>query len=367
MPQAEERSRRALVAVPARPEIDTLVDLRTHLQWAIELEHATIPPYLCALYTLDADVNGEAAEIIYSVLLEEMLHLVLAANVLNAVGGCPVLDAPHLLPGHPRELPHHSPALVVSLLPFGPDALRQILHVEQPCAPDAPAQPDRYSTIGQFYDAIRVGLVGLTEAEGEETVFCGDPARQVADREFRGGPGRIFKVTGLATALAAIDLIVEQGEGAGRVDVWDGDPDMFHRDRAAVGHFYRVQQLLAGRRFAPGDTPHDSPTGPLVHVDWSAVHPMRANPRCADFPPGTPVREAMDDFNDTYCSMLARLERTLDGNPAMLGAAVGTMFELKQRAADLVRTPVGTSETAGPSFEYVRPEDRRRPASIADA
>ncbi len=30
--------------------IATLDDLRTHLQWAIELEFATIPPYLCALY-----------------------------------------------------------------------------------------------------------------------------------------------------------------------------------------------------------------------------------------------------------------------------------------------------------------------------
>jgi hypothetical protein len=29
--------------------IDTLDDLRRHLQRAVELEHATIPSYLCAL------------------------------------------------------------------------------------------------------------------------------------------------------------------------------------------------------------------------------------------------------------------------------------------------------------------------------
>src|SRR3954465_2835881 len=82
--------------------ITTVEDLRTHLQWAIELEHATIPPYLCALYSLDAARNPAAAEVVQSVFVEEMLHLALAANLLNAVGGKPVLDAPRLLPGYPR-------------------------------------------------------------------------------------------------------------------------------------------------------------------------------------------------------------------------------------------------------------------------
>jgi hypothetical protein len=38
-------------------------DLKSHLQWAIELEHTTIPPYLCALYSLDAAQNPDAAEV----------------------------------------------------------------------------------------------------------------------------------------------------------------------------------------------------------------------------------------------------------------------------------------------------------------
>src|SRR5688572_31316287 len=54
------------------------------LQQAIELEHSTIPPYLYALYSLDENLNGEIADIIQSVAVEEMLHLTLAANVLNA-------------------------------------------------------------------------------------------------------------------------------------------------------------------------------------------------------------------------------------------------------------------------------------------
>ncbi|MFL5997188.1 MAG: ferritin-like domain-containing protein, partial [Streptomyces sp.] len=74
--------------------IETLDSLREHLQWAIELEHATLPPYLCALYSLDPSRNPDAAEAVGGVFVEEMIHLALAANLLNAVGGPPRLDAP---------------------------------------------------------------------------------------------------------------------------------------------------------------------------------------------------------------------------------------------------------------------------------
>ncbi|MFB9207570.1 ferritin-like domain-containing protein, partial [Nonomuraea spiralis] len=40
--------------------IGTLGSLREHLQWAIELEHATLPPYLTALYSLDPERNPAA-------------------------------------------------------------------------------------------------------------------------------------------------------------------------------------------------------------------------------------------------------------------------------------------------------------------
>jgi len=64
--------------------INALESLREHLQWAIELEHFTVPPYMCALYSLDAIRNPEASEVVASVLVEEMLHITLAANLLNA-------------------------------------------------------------------------------------------------------------------------------------------------------------------------------------------------------------------------------------------------------------------------------------------
>src|SRR4249919_2552572 len=87
--------------LPSRAAIETLDGLREHLQWAIELEHATIPPYFCALYSLDPERNPDAVEVVTGVFMEEMLHMTLAANLLNAAGGRPVLDAPRMMPGYP--------------------------------------------------------------------------------------------------------------------------------------------------------------------------------------------------------------------------------------------------------------------------
>src|SRR5437870_3766490 len=103
--------------------IRTIEELRQHLQWSIELEHATLPPYLCALYSIQEGHNAEAAEVVQSVFLEEMLHLTLAANILNAVGGSPQLDTPGILPTYPTYLPHSNRAFEVPLLKFSKEAV----------------------------------------------------------------------------------------------------------------------------------------------------------------------------------------------------------------------------------------------------
>ncbi|MET7335755.1 ferritin-like domain-containing protein [Nonomuraea sp. NPDC005650] len=339
--------------------IDTLDSLREHLQWAIELEHATLPPYLCALYSLDPQRNPEAVEVVGSVFVEEMLHLALAANLLNAVGGRPLLDAPQLLPPHPRPLPHGDRSLELSLVPFGPQALEMFLRLERPAPPGAPAEGDAYETIGQFYAAIADGLRRLCERLGEQTVFCGDPARQVGAEHFRHTAGRLVQVVDLASALAALEEIVEQGEGTARGGVWDGDQDVFHPEREEVGHYYRFQELKLGRRYQRGDTPQSGPTGEKISVDPAGVHPMRHNPRLSDHPAGSAIRTAQEEFNHTYCAVLHLLERAFNGSPKLLGVATGTMYALKAQAQALMRMPEQDSAMAGPTFEYVAPEQRR--------
>jgi Ferritin-like len=211
--------------------IENLESLRRHLQWALQVEHGTLPPYLCALYSIKQGSNGEATEVVRSVFMEEMLHLTLAANLLNATGGAPKIDTPAMLPRFPIHLPHSNRAFEVPLRKFSPEAVETFMKIERPAEHDAVPEDGAYETIGQFYEAIEVALTQLSETLGEQAVFGGDPGRQITDELYYGGSGRIIPVDGLESALAALGEIVEQGEGFDHAQVWDGDRDMFHPDR----------------------------------------------------------------------------------------------------------------------------------------
>src|ERR1041385_4990599 len=86
-------------------QIRTVEQLHRYLDVAMQLEHATIPPYLTALYSIHPGSNPDACHVIRTVAVEEMLHLTLAANILNAVGGTPDLTGPDFVPGYPACLP----------------------------------------------------------------------------------------------------------------------------------------------------------------------------------------------------------------------------------------------------------------------
>ena len=347
--------------VPSVGTIRSLDSLREHLQWAIELEHSTIPPYLYALYSIESGHNPEAVELISSVVVEEMLHLTLAANLLNAVGGQPRLDIPKMLPGYPRPLPHSDRSFQTCLFRFGAEAIEAFLKIEKPSPKIDLPEGDNYETIGQFYQAIEQGFRELSATLGEANVFCGDSARQVSDQHFYSGGGRIITVGNLATALAGLAEIVEQGEGAAHSQIWDGDSDVFHPGREQVAHYYRFEELKFGRRYRRGDTPRSGPTGDPISVDWDAVRPVRTNPRTADHPVDSPIRLAQEEFNDSYCALLRRLEEAFNGAPQMLGAAIGPMYTLRALAEGLMQMPTGNGlETAGPTFEYVAPERRAK-------
>ena len=181
--------------VPSVGTIGSVENLREHLQWAIELEHSTIPPYLCALYSIEPRRNLEAVEVISSVVVEEMLHLTVAANLLNPVGGRPRLDIPKMLPGYPRPLPHSDRSFEISLFRFGPEVIESFLKIEKPSPQCDHPEADNYETIGQFYQAIERGFRELSATLGEANVFCGDPARQVTDQHFYSGGGKSSLLT----------------------------------------------------------------------------------------------------------------------------------------------------------------------------
>ena len=336
--------------------VTTLDDLREHLQWAIELEHSTLPPYLCALYSIKPGTNSPAVGVIASVFIEEMLHMTLAANVLNALGGKPVLDHPAFIPRYPTYLPHSANAFQVSLEPFSPAAVETFMKIEKPEEPDAPSEDEGYETIGQFYQAIEEGLKRLCEELGEAKVFTGDPARQILPETFRySGSGRVIPVYDLASAIAAIDEIEEQGEGLKHAEVWDGDRDMFHPEREEVAHYFRFMEIARGRSFRRGDTPESGPSGDAFDVDWSAVYPMRPNPRTEGFRGGSAIVAAMGEFNLAYSDLLRDLHRAFNGERDRMGRTIPAMMQLKTMAQQLMQMPAGDGTNAGPSFEYMPP------------
>src|SRR5215216_2135575 len=100
--------------------IQTIEDLRDHLQVAIELEHSTIPAYLCALYSIHEDANPEARRVLGGIVTEEMFHMGLAANVLLSIGGQPCMNHPDFLPIYPAPLPHSEGHFEVHLERFSP-------------------------------------------------------------------------------------------------------------------------------------------------------------------------------------------------------------------------------------------------------
>lgn len=336
--------------------ITNLESLRTHLQWAIELEHATLAPYLTALYSIKEGTNAEATEVIKSVFLEEMLHMALAANILNAVGGTPRFDYKGFIPTFPTPLPHGDASFQVGLGKFSVAAIRSFLNIERPAETDAEPAEEKYHSIGQFYAAIIEGLKTCCATLGEDVVFSGDPAWQLTkETTFYGGAGHLIGVTDLASALAAMEEIVEQGEGLDHGSIFDGDKNMFHPERQEVGHYFRFQEILKGRSYQMGDTPASGPTGEEFTVDWDAVHNMRPNPDIDDYPADSPAREKMEALAQGYSDMLRMMERSFGGEPRLFGETVGTMFELRHLIVELMQMPSGDGETTVGPYIAFRP------------
>src|SRR5216683_1641034 len=83
--------------------IASLPDLQDALQTAMQLEFSTIPPYLCAQWSINADPSG-VADMIGNIVLQEMYHFALAGNMLTAIGGVPSIANAAFIPRYPTNV-----------------------------------------------------------------------------------------------------------------------------------------------------------------------------------------------------------------------------------------------------------------------
>jgi hypothetical protein len=335
--------------------IKTIDSLHEHLYRAMQLEHATIPPYLTALYSLHPQTNSAARRVLRVVLVEEMLHLTIAANLMNAVGGEVDLTRPGFVPGFPTYLPDGEKDFQVGLACFSPSTRDTFMKIERPAAAPheeqrlvparcrgtslaaSPAAPElEFYSIGEFYTEIERGFDFLYSAHGQD-LFSGDPALQIGPEYYYSGGGELRRVVDMESARQSIDLIIGQGEGT-RAGIFDAQNEL--------AHFYRFEQLKLGRYYQPGDAPHQ-PSGPKIEVDWSAVYPIHTNPRIEQLTGSAELHETAVAFNRDYADFLGLLTRAFNGKPELLIDAVPKMFELRNWASVLIRNPVpGSAATS---------------------
>jgi rubrerythrin len=328
--------------------IETPQDLREHIELAIKVELATIPPYLFAMYSIE-DQGSQAALLIRSIVVEEMLHTALASNLLLAVGGNPQFETTALMPTYPGLLPHHVPPLELGLAPASPNLIREVfMRIEQPEAHGAPSEPDAFETLGQFYHALENGIIDL----GERFDLFKDPQanRQLSDPTFytpvaldAEDSGGLMLVDSAESAEAAIEVIVHQGEGLS-TERW---ADPAHQE---LTHYSKLLEISKGV----------SPLG--------SVRAVRRGPRTADFPEA--LRPVSVIFNASYRYLFFVLA-DLFGPLTDKGAAVGRMYRLmanlmSELALYLVRQPIGRGELAGPTFEIFEFDTGDRDVELAN-
>ncbi|TIP18434.1 ferritin-like protein [Mesorhizobium sp.] len=338
----------------------TRQELLEKLQVAAELELATIPPYLTALYSLKQEANRAAAETIRSVVVEEMLHLTVVGNVMSSIGGGVSLGQ-NAVPVYPVTLnfngvPFEDRRFAVDLAAFSPASLETFLSIEEPSTlrliPFRTELDIPEPTVGDFYMSIIADLESLNAID-PAALFIGDPTRQIGPDYYWSSGGELLPVHDLESAKAALLQVIGQGEGA-----WvpgDGGEAGFG-EPFEVGHYYRFKELSHGRRYLPSDDPAGLPTGDLIGVDFTQVWPIMTNGRQADYIVGSAAAQLNAAFNESYTRLLIQVEEALTGTPKSLYPAIlEGMHNLSITAAELVSTPVEgdkAGRTACPSFEW---------------
>lgn len=336
-----------LEAVAAAQDGPGLFD---YLQSAIELEHSTIPPYLTALYSIaPGKINEVAAQIIRSIVVQEMLHMTIACNVLNAINGAPVINRAGFVPSYPGPLPMMvDDDLQVGLEKLTIDLVKKtFMRIEEPEIPRhfpgaALAAQQQFPTIGSFYDAIIKKIRELGNG-----IFKGKPEKQVVDNTWFP-PDQLFAIKDADTAVRALTIIKQQGEGT-TADPLEGDGE--------PAHYYAFEEIVRGRKLVKdAKVPEGySFTGAPVPFDQSGVIDIVANSKAEMYAPGSLARQGVDQANVSYSNLLNALHETFNGSPGRLDAALGLMSEFRLVVLQkVVSVRVDNSDKfAAPAFQYV--------------
>lgn len=353
------------IVVHTREELIVLLDE------AAEIEHGLMCCYLYAMFSLKrGEAEGLTAKqasavdrwrgLVRSVAVDEMVHLALVSNLLSALGAPPHFERQNF----PVGAGYHPGGVVVKLAPFDMATLEHFIFLERPEGmelPDGvgfehanyrramrkdllmPAAQD-YLTVGHLYRSLRTALAHLADKLGPERLFCGDPALQI-DTEMLNMDG-MGTVTDVASAQAAIDRIVEQGEGS--------------PGKTENSHYWRFCEVKREYQALLAEDPNFAPAFPAAR---NPLQKTPADPTDRVWISAEPAAHLIDLGNATYNLMLRSLARAFsvaDPRPArqaILDGAIDLMFVISGIAEALARLPASDDHpgiNAGLSFATTR-------------
>ncbi|MBT2545806.1 ferritin-like protein [Streptomyces sp. ISL-44] len=341
-----------LMQMPATEHDETW--LKEALQQAVMLELATLPPYLCGLWSIqEVDQGSDVFETIHEIVFDEMSHMGLVCNMVTTIGEVPRIADGELVPKYPGPLPGGvQPDLSVSLTGLSKQALDMYSRIERP---DAPVVEERetYTSIGAFYTAI------LEAFRSQPELIKGTRQLTKIMSGAHGQGNNVIPLRSLNDVEAALQVIKEQGEGTA---VSPENP--FPGEAGELAHFYSFREIFHGRKLirVSENPPQFDFQGDVIPMP--RTFPMGTVPAGGWAEGGVPVsddvQQDLNEFNRHYSALLRFLERAWKAEQPgtatqMLSLAVVEMVNLQVPAQALMATPLpdGSGKTYGPEFRYV--------------
>ncbi len=333
-------------------KLTTIQDAQSLLQTAVGVEFGTLPPYLYALYSIPPNTNSASSQLIRSVALQEMIHMCLACNILNALGGDPIVKVQNYPGPLPGDIGPNGTPLTLHLLPFSKDAMAQAMAIEEPeNPPDYPVKTaallaqatPKAMTIGQFYDALDKFLATLPASVWHQN------RNQIVDNQFF--TGQLFAVNSYADAHNAITQIVSEGEGTSEGSEYN---PLDFQDQPA--HYFRFGEIFNERVLTrdPGSSLGYTWGPEKFDVSWPTAGHVISDPSQHNFSQEPQAaQDAQAACNTAFSSMVDALQRAVTGTEGALGEAARFMFDLRMAALHAFTVPLNSGQVAGPAFLYV--------------
>ncbi|WP_026100529.1 ferritin-like domain-containing protein [Fortiea contorta] len=376
-------------ALPKRTQrtIQTRDELVAALRHAAEIEIAVMLQYIYAAYSIPNYVTGEEyvrrglwtqAQLhlacgngqegrdygIRGVLLEisheEMIHFLMVNNILMAMGEPFYAAVPNF-----SEINQHFPIDVdFALEPFSTATIQRFMRFEWPDFLEADLAADTdsndptanrlhgYGSLSELYRQIQAAIQNIPDLFIVKKGLVGGEHHLFLREDFNKlHPDYQLQVDDVESALFAINLIVEQGEGC--------NPNSPQFAQSHFQQYCRIAQALAQQ--------HVSTTSTLP---WNPAYPALRNPTLHYRDGNTNIvtipetRAVMQIFDECYFLMMQLMVQHFGLTPTasfrrskIMNAAIDVMTGMMRPLGELlVSMPSGKrGKTAGPSFEIAMP------------